>query len=159
MKRKFEAGKRFGRLVVVERLIGKGRSLCRCDCGTERIIYDGNLVAGRTKSCGCLATESRRASYTHGHATGGKTRTYTIWKGIKQRCLNPGATVWDYYGGRGIRVCERWMRFENFLADMGEAPDDRSIDRINTDGDYEPSNCRWATAVEQRANRRDTAAS
>jgi hypothetical protein len=90
----------------------------------------------------------------HGHASGGSdSRTYRIWAGMKQRCLNPKTTHYGYYGGRGIKVCERWMDYRNFLADMGEAPEGLSLDRINPDGNYEPGNCRWATDKVQANNK------
>jgi hypothetical protein len=96
---------------------------------------------------------------THGHARKGKqTGTYLSWKEMKKRCANPNQKYWKNYGGRGIRVCDRWLNsFENFLADMGERPEGTSIDRYpNNDGNYEPGNCRWATRKQQRANRRDS---
>jgi hypothetical protein len=90
----------------------------------------------------------------HGHSSGGyQSRTYRIWTGMRQRCLNPNTNGWEHYGGRGIEVCERWAKFEHFLEDMGEAPDGLSLDRINPDGNYEPGNCRWATAKVQANNK------
>lgn len=89
-------------------------------------------------------------SKTHGLS---RTPTYEIWKGMRKRCNNPNAISYPYYGGKGIKVCQRWERFENFLSDMGERPDGCSIDRIDCLGDYEPSNCRWSTPKEQAANR------
>lgn len=98
---------------------------------------------------------------THGQSrsrTAGRTATttYYVWAAMIQRCTNPKSGDWYLYGERGIAVCERWRKFENFLADMGEKPDGLSIDRIDNDGNYEPGNCRWATAIEQRHNRRDS---
>lgn len=91
----------------------------------------------------------------HGHVSRVHTsRTYNTWRTMTQRCTNPKATKFENYGGRGITVCERWRVFNNFLADMGERPLDRSLDRIDSDGNYEPGNCRWATHVEQNRNRR-----
>jgi hypothetical protein len=93
----------------------------------------------------------------HGHAQGASvTKTYSSWKAMKARCFNPRRAKYEYYGGRGITVCDRWLLFDNFLADMGLRPEDGTIDRIDPDGDYEPSNCRWATWAEQVANKRNS---
>ena len=155
-------GKRFGRLTVLSLSHVTSRRerywLCLCDCGSEHVVSRGNLVNSQIMSCGCLRSELARSHLvTHGHArqqTSGVKRTYRIWKAMRKRCLNPNASNYARYGGRGIEVCERWSRYQNFLADMGESPDGRSIDRINNDGNYEPGNCRWATASEQRRNQR-----
>lgn len=155
-------GTRFCRLVVcgLPVKIKKYVALpCRCDCGTEKTVERGNLMAGRTKSCGCLNAEMRSARSTHGQTTGFReTRAYKSWCGIKDRCCNPKNSRWSDYGGRGISVCERWRAsFENFLADMGDCPPGYSIDRYpDVDGNYEPGNCRWATDDEQRTNKRDS---
>lgn len=172
------SGMRFGRLTVIQfsGLSASRKTLwrCNCACGAERVVQGSDLVAGRTQSCGCLLYESRyrvrvaRPFYRpfkpnpgnsrHGHNRAGeRSITYTTWVGMRTRCTNPRAENYKRYGGRGIRVCRRWASFENFLADMGERPSaSHSIDRINVQGNYEPANCRWATAAEQLKNRRAT---
>jgi hypothetical protein len=146
------AGQRFGRLTVVSfHGIHQRNSawLCACDCGKPTIATGHKLKSGGTRSCGCLRTEIRTS---HGLAG---TDTYRIWGGMLYRCRNEHD---PNYGGRGIRVCERWKSFENFLADMGERPSQRhSIDRYpDVNGGYEPGNCRWATDAEQAHNTRLT---
>src|SRR5436190_19682968 len=145
-------GQRFGRLIVIEIAARKGpggRSLwlCRCDCESKVVAWGGNLRSGNTKSCGCLRREvSYENHFIHGEGKSGKTTSeYHSWQAMRARCLDPNNRAYKWYGGRGIRVCARWLKFENFLADMRRRPAGRSLDRINNDGDYEPSNCRWAT--------------
>src|SRR5258706_4182571 len=92
-------------------------------------------------------------SLLHGHAKEReRTRTYFAWQSMRKRCANPNAQYYANYGGRGIRVCKRWAKFENFLADMGTAPAGKSLDRINNNGNYSPKNCRWATPSQQARN-------
>jgi hypothetical protein len=146
-----QPGRRFGRLVLVEQT--KRRCTCICDCGQRTIVDSGNLTSGNTRSCGCLRHEHPGAKPKHGH--GHRTPTYSSWQSMLDRCTNPNHVYFRLYGGRGITVCDRWRSFENFLADMGLRPEGRSLDRVDPDGIYEPTNCRWATAVEQRRNRRD----
>ncbi len=98
-----------------------------------------------------------RVYLRHGHAAGSRSRTYIAWRGMKQRCSNPNLKDWPRYGGRGIKVCERWQRFENFLADMGECPEGLWLDRVDSNGNYEPGNVRWATFAEQVHNQRRAA--
>lgn len=132
--------------------------VCRCDCGTIRNVDAGNLTSGASKSCGCWRREnSSRMHYRHGHRRNGQSRTYTSWMHMVARCTKPQTRFYEYYGGRGIKVCDRWREsFENFLVDMGECPKGLTIDRIDTNGNYEPGNCRWITMQEQNSNRRST---
>jgi hypothetical protein len=130
--------------------------LCRCDCGSEKTVPADTLIKGRSNSCGCKSNEFRsERCKKHGHTwIGGASGTYSSWSAMLQRCENANHKQYADYGGRGINVCERWRKFENFLADMGNRPDGRSLDRISNNGNYEPSNCRWATYSEQTKNRR-----
>ena len=157
-------GERFGRLVVMASAVsekGRSRLLCLCDCGTKKTVAMKDLKSGNTKSCGCLRYElsSKRIlarCLRHGHATdAGETPTYRTWHSMINRCTNKNSSIYSRYGAQGISVCERWMRFENFLADMGERPDGHSIDRYpDNEGNYGPGNCRWATPKQQTANRK-----
>ena len=121
--------------------------LCECECGTVKPIRGASLKNGVQKSCGC---DSRTARLTHGMEG---TKVYTVWASMKQRCQNPNHRAYHLYGGRGITVCERWQKFENFYADMGD-PDGRVIDRIDVNGNYEPGNVRWADWSTSNKNQR-----
>lgn len=131
-------------------------SFCVCECGTQVLVRNPNLREGQTKSCGCLRLLwSVQHKTTHGHAGGGKpSRTYSSWQNMKKRCLNHSNPRFKDYGGRGIKVCDRWMKFANFLSDMGERPKGLTLERMDNDGNYEPGNCRWATYFDQQHNKR-----
>ncbi len=152
-------GQRFGMLHVVEREGSQNRKKtwrCVCDCGGESVTTTGNLNSGNSESCGCEKRDAWvRARTTHGQSSREKrTRSYAAWANMLNRCTNLSDAKYPRWGGRGIKVCKSWHTFESFYADMGEPPDDHSLDRIDNDGDYKPSNCRWATALQQVHNRR-----
>lgn len=161
MKAKDYTGQRFGKLVVLGLSEKRGKSghkyyRCLCDCGKEKDISASHLVTGASKSCGCgvlLALKKRNT--THGMS---RSRLFTIWMGMKRRCMNPNEKSYVYYGGRGISICDEWkadfMAFHDWSVNNGYA-ENLSIDRIDSDGNYEPSNCRWVPLSEQNRNKRD----
>lgn len=146
-KRTLRYGDRFGRLRVVG-YDGRSKWRCECDCGSVISANASNLTRGSSRSCGCLRSETQR---THGLS---RTKEYRIWSGMVERCGNPNRNGYQHYGGRGIRVCARWLTFENFYADIGPIPDGLTLDRIDVNGNYEPGNVRLASWSTQRTNRR-----
>lgn len=161
-------GSRFGRLTVLEEIdpifFGKVKSRrynCVCVCGASSIVSHSHLRSGNTTSCGCfIRGKLIEVNIRHGHAKrNAASLTYRSWRKMMARCRDPKSNRYALYGGRGIKVCERWASsFSNFLAEMGERPSKaHSIDRIETDGNYQPGNCKWSTALEQRHNQRRSA--
>jgi len=155
--------KRFNRWLVLGPAESQGSTLMAdavCDCGTRKTVNYQNIRQGKSKSCGCLRHEiSQKINLSHGRT---KTKTYKIWLGMKRRCTNKNERFYPEYGGRGIKVCDRWAAsFEAFLQDMGECPEGHSIERLDVNGHYEASNCKWLPRALQawntRANKLDFA--
>lgn len=149
-------GKKFGRLTVIK-YFGKGkykalRWECQCECGGKSITLGKDLRKGTTKSCGCLLVEWCKNNHvTHGMR---HTPEYSAWASMKDRCLRKTNLNYYRYGGRGIKICKRWINsFENFYSDLGKRPDGFSLERKNNDGDYKPSNCIWSAKESQMKNR------
>lgn len=172
MKKQNLTGKTYGRLTVIKEVPNKShdtRWLCQCICG-NLVEVDASNLKRKIKSCGCLRrqqaaakapaalTKAHEANTKHGQRRKHKTSlAYRSWNSMKNRCTNPKTPGYEHYGQRGITVCQSWQdSFEAFYADMGDRPLGTSLDRIDPNGNYEPGNCRWATPVEQRNNRRDT---
>lgn len=140
------SGERHGKWLVLFKS-GPSSWMCRCECGAEKAVSVSSLTSGKSK--GCASCHSRK------HGMEG-TRIYNIWAGMKQRCQNPQYHGYKLYGSKGIKVCDRWQGFEAFFEDMGHPPDGMSLGRIDNDGNYEPSNCRWESQKQQIRNRSNT---
>lgn len=158
------SGKKFGRLIVIKKA-GKTKSgnitwFCKCDCGKESVVIGSELINGRTQSCGCYNREKKamrqaEALTTHG---GSRTRLYRVWRGMKDRCKNLNNPRYHHYGGRGIKVCGKWLNdfsaFRDWALTNGYS-DELTIDRIDVNGDYAPNNCRWISNFEQQSNKKN----
>jgi hypothetical protein len=145
-------GSHFGRLTVLRRSKTRARNrqamwVCRCNCGKTITVRGDGLRTQHTLSCGCLRIDRITR---HGEA---RSVEYMCWFNMHLRCSDPAIHNFHRYGGRGIKVCKRWFDFKNFLSDMGRRPNGMTLDRINNHGNYEPSNCRWATPKQQAYNR------
>lgn len=152
-------GKKFGKLTIIKyygsNKNGRALWLCKCECGNYKIILGNSLLSKSTLSCGCYNKESASKRFTKHNFS--NTKLYKVWQGMKTRCYNPKFIYYRNYGGRGITICDEWLNnFKNFYnwAINNGYKEGLTIDRINNDGIYEPSNCRWITRAEQNRNQR-----
>ncbi len=153
MKRPNLSGKRFGKLVAINFQHGRGGWLCQCDCGKQRWFDTHSLTDGNNSSCGCLSNQSNRPRERHGMW---KSQEYKVWIALKKRCHNPANLDYKYYGGRGIKVCEKWDNsFVAYFKDTGRRPKGFWLDRLNNSKGYEPGNVAWRTPTQQQRNRRN----
>lgn len=161
MKKLDLTGQKFGKWEAIKPGAKPSYWLCKCECGNEVEVFIGSLRNG--KSLGCLRCQSKWMSES-GQASKNatihgmhKSYTYNSWKAMKERCTNPNHDQYEYYGGAGTTVCDQWFNsFQQFYDDMGERPEDCTLDRIDVNGNYEPGNCRWATVEEQNRNKTNT---
>lgn len=152
--------KKLGRLTVIGRDgYAKNRGImwkCICDCGNTTMVHGDSLNRGLTKSCGCIQKEYATNNIKHGYSRRtGIHRTYSSWQHMLSRCINENSNNYSDYGGRGITVCDEWLDFANFLADMGECKGKLTLDRIDVDKGYNKDNCQWATMLHQENNKRN----
>ncbi len=162
MRFKDLTGQKFGRLTAIKHAGNDKHNhamwLCKCDCGNEIIVVGYSLRNGVTKSCGCFQRENAikvgKLNKIHGHCQNNKSsKTYESWHSMIQRCNNSRHKAYNNYGGRGIKICKRWLKFENFLEDMGECPLSLTLDKIDNNGNYRKENCHWTTMKNQERNR------
>lgn len=149
-------GQKFGKLTAIKRADTSSKKVfwvCKCDCGNLTTVESYKVRTGHTTSCGCVnAANLAKGKPTHGYS---KTRTYLIWSLMIHRCRNPNSPIYHHYGGRGITVDPKWDTFMGFLEDMGKAPDELTLDRIDNDKGYSKENCRWVTMAVQANNKRN----
>lgn len=152
-------GTRFGRLIIAREVDSKRKQrhfLCRCTCGGEKVVALYQMRSGKTRSCGCLLVDTMREMKEKrvDGVPSNQHPLYQTWKDMRKRCLNPKCKSFENYGGRGIKVCDRWSSFAKFVQDMGAKAEGHSLDRIDNNGDYSPSNCKWSTRQDQMSNKR-----